>query len=59
MDPEIDLGIDPEITEEVDPGNEQEAWSNHTVPSSTNEWDRGTTYEYSPKERKSFRYVLG
>lgn len=53
----MDAGIDSKIMKEVDPKTEKETWSLQSAPSSTEEWDRGTTYEYSPKESKFFRYV--
>lgn len=54
MDPRIDF----KIMEEVDPKTEKETWSTQSAPSSTEEWDRGTTYEYSPKKSNFVRYVL-
>lgn len=57
MDLEMDAGRDSRIMEEVDPKTE-ETWSPQSAPSSTEEWDRGTTYEYSPKESKFIKYVL-
>lgn len=51
-------GIDPKFMKEVDSEVKQETSSTQSVPSSTDEWDRGTTYEYSPKETISVRYVL-
>lgn len=52
----MDAGRDSRIMEEVDPKTE-ETWSPQSAPSSTEEWDRGTTYEYSPKESKFIKYV--
>ena len=54
----MDVGIDSKIMDEVDPRTEKETSSTQSAPSSTEEWDRGTTYEYSPKESKFVRYVL-
>lgn len=54
----MDPGIDFKIMDEVDPKTEKETWSTQSAPSSTEEWDRGTTYEYSPKESNFVRYVL-
>lgn len=50
MDPEVDPTMDSEVLEETSP--------TESMPSSTDEWDRGTTYEYSPKKSKFPKYVL-
>lgn len=54
MDPEID----PEMDSEMDSELLEEASLTESMPSSTDEWDRGTTYEYSPTKSKFVKYVL-
>lgn len=46
----MDHKMDSEILEEASP--------TESMPSSTDEWDRGTTYEYSPKKSKFPKYVF-
>lgn len=47
MDPEIDPEMDSKILEETSPTG--------SMLSSTDEWDWGTIYEYSPKKSKFFK----
>lgn len=54
MDPRIDPEVDPRMDSEI----LEEASPTESMPSSTDEWDQGTTYEYSPKKSKFPKYVL-
>lgn len=58
----MDPGMDPEMDSEMDPKMDseilEEASPTESIPSSTDEWDRGTTYEYSPKKNKFPKYVF-
>ncbi len=58
MDPEMDPRIDPEVDPRMDSEILEEASPTESMPSSTDEWDQGTTYEYSPKKSKFPKYVL-
>lgn len=50
MDPEMDSEMSSEMCEEASP--------TESMPSSTDQWDRGTMYENSPKKSKFVKYVL-
>lgn len=50
MDPEMDSEMSSEMLEEASP--------TESMPSSTDQWDRGTMYENSPKKSKFVKYVL-